>query len=116
MRNFYNVGATGRKMVEMLPNNVALTLEENSISCNKYNDGKVAISITVNGKNNGGYHYDQNLKEELSDEVINMIEFLGGRVTTKEILYGKKFVDKKSKLAKYNDMLAMAQIVSSSLN
>ena len=115
MMNLYNVGVTGRKMVKMLPNNVALTLEENSISCNKYNDGKVAISITVNGKNNGGYTYDQNLRDELSDDIINTVEFLGGRVTTKEILYGKKFVDKKSKLAKYNDMLAMAQIVSSSI-
>lgn len=116
MINYFEVGATGRKMVETFPNEVALTLEEDSISCNKYNDGKVAISITVNGKNNGGYTWDQNLKEELPKDVIQQVEFLGARVTTKEILYGSKFVPKQAKLAKYSDMKALAQIVSSSLN
>jgi|TARA_B110000977_G_C10662714_1_gene332506 hypothetical protein len=116
MIKYHAVGSTGRKMVEKLPNNVALTLEENSINCNKYNDGKVAISITVNGKNNGGYTYDQNLKDELPIDVIQQVEFLGGRVTTKEILYGNKFVPKQAKLSKYADMKALAQIISSSLN
>lgn len=116
MINYYAVGTTGRKMVEMFENKVALTLEEDSISCNKYNDGKVAITITVNGNNNGGYTYDQNLKKELPSDVISQIEFLGGRVTTKEILYGNKFVPKTAKLAKYADMKALAEIVSNSLN
>jgi hypothetical protein len=116
MIKYHAVGATGRKMVETFPNEVALTLEEDSISCNKYNDGKVAISITVNGKNNGGYTYDQNLKEELPNDVIQQVEFLGGRVTTKEILYGSKFVPKQAKLAKYADMQVLAEIISSSLD
>jgi len=113
--NFFPVGPTGRKMVEFFPNNVALTLEEDSINCSKWNDGKVSISITVNGKNNGGYTYEQNLKEELPTETISIAEFLGARVNKGEILYGTKFVDKKAKISKLNDMRVIAQYISESL-
>ena len=88
---------------------------------NKQNDiGSTGAESAVDSielnipNNNGGYTWDQNLKEELPKDVIQQVEFLGARVTTKEILYGSKFVPKQAKLAKYSDMKALAQIVSSS--
>ena len=110
------VGESGEKLVENFPNNVNLIVEKNSINAIKYQGGRVAIGITVSDKPNYGYHYNQNLKQELPIETIKMVELLGARVTQGQILYGKEWVEPRFVLSKLQDMRALAEIVSSSLN
>ena len=101
------------KNVYHYPNGVAINyvFGENFI----YTKGNVDIHIAVNGKNNGGYSYEQNLREELPQSVKTNVELLGGRITKGAIRYGKCFVPHNSALSKLKDYMALAEIISSSL-
>ena len=108
----HSVGDAGRKLVERFDNGVTLQCVEGA----SYTNGKVDIHVTVGSTlEAAGGMYIQNLKEELPKETIELIEFLGARVTKKHIVYGKVYVDVKSKLSKLADMRVIAELVSESL-
>ena len=108
----HSVGTTGRKLVETFENGITLQCVEDA----DYTKGKVDIHLTYNSTlKGGGGMYNQNLREELPPKTIELIEFLGGRVTKKHIVYGAVYVDPKAKLSKLADMRVIASYVSESL-
>jgi|688.fasta_scaffold1311798_1 hypothetical protein len=104
------VGATGRKMVEYFPNDVSLQCVES-----KYTNGKVDIHITIGGESSTkGANHNQTIS--VSDEVREMVEMLGARITGKHIIYGKQMNDVKAKLSKLADTRVIAEYISQSLS
>jgi hypothetical protein len=77
-----------------------------------YTNGKVDIHITKDGSSStGGANWDDSIS--LTENQISILNQMGGRITTKHILYGKQMVDEKTALAKTRDMMVLAELLSS---
>jgi len=106
-----NIVKNNNKTIFEYPNNLTIQYVDGMA----YTNGKVDIHITIAGASSTkGANYNQSIL--VTNEVRDIIETLGARVTAKHIYYGKCFVDKSSSLSKLKDYMALADIITSILN
>ena len=98
----------GVKTMRSYPNGFTLQV----VKGYPYTNGKVDIHITKDGSSSsGGANWDDTVS--LTENQISILNQMGGRTTTKHILYGKQMVDEQSALSKTRDMMALAELLSS---
>jgi hypothetical protein len=99
------------KTIFEYPNNVTIQYVDGM----EYTKGKVDIHITIGGESSTkGANHNQLIS--VTNEVRDIVEMLGARITAKHIYYGKCFVEKSSALSKLKDYMALADIIVSILN
>jgi hypothetical protein len=106
-----NIVKHTNKTIFEYPNNVTIQYVDGM----EYTKGKVDIHITIGGESSTkGANHNQLIS--VTDEVRDIVEMLGARITAKHIYYGKCFVEKSSALSKLKDYMALTDIIVSILN